>query len=250
MLEIKNLSFGYGKKQVLYDINLSINDGTFTAVIGLNGSGKSTFLSCIACLNSFSGSILLDDKDFTLLPRYQRATMLSYLPQSVKSVPFTALELVSMGRNPYKTSENKAKSLAKACLDELGLLHLSDKKVNEISGGERQLCYFATVLCQDADLMLLDEPANGMDIGNEEKIYRISKQRCINEGKTVIAVMHNLSNAVKYADNIIILHSGKAVFFGSKEKCLDRQAIEKHFGVKKYVCGDNGTRQIFFSKDI
>ncbi len=247
MLEINSLNFSYGKKQVLYDISLSIPKGSFTAVTGLNGSGKSTLLSCIACHKDFDGSVCLDGIDLCgLIPR-ERGKRLSYLPQQVKSVPFTSLELISLGRNPYGSVKSEEKMLAEKAMQEIGIQHLSYKKINEISGGERQLCYFAMLVCQNADVMLLDEPASGMDIGREDKIYSVAKQKCQKEGKTVIAVMHNLSNAIKFADNIVIMEKGKAVFFGSHNDCLDKNVFEKHFGVKKYLCKSEAGEEIFFS---
>jgi len=249
MLEIKNLNCYYGKKQVLYDINLCFEKGSFTAITGLNGSGKSTLLSCISGNLKCMGSVCFNEKDILGLVPSERAKLLSYLPQQVKSVPFTVEELVSFGRNPYgDVRGEKAKHIVRQSIEDTGIVHLSQKKVNQLSGGERQLSYFAMLLCQDTPVMLLDEPATGMDIGREDKIYSIAKKKCTDSGKTVVAVMHNLSNAVKFADSIVIMKEGRAVFCGSKKQCLEMTAFEEFFGVKRYECQGETGKEIFFSK--
>lgn len=241
MLEIKNLSAFYGKNKVLDGINLAFEKGFFHAVVGRNGSGKSTLAGCIAGINKHVGNITYDGVDVSTLSVSDRAKRISLLSQQVLPVPFTVRELVCFGRNPLGDIKN-SRELVDEALERAGIMHLSDKRVDEISGGERQLSYFAMNLCQDADIMIFDEPTANADIDFEAKILSCAKQLCVS-GKTVICVMHNLSLAVRYADTVSVLENGKCVFSGDTDTCLDKRVIENCFGVRRF-CADGN---IFFS---
>ena len=240
MIEIKDLSAFYGKSAVLTDINLCFEKGGFYAIVGKNGSGKSTLLSCLSGIKKYGGSIEYDGVDIQKISDVDRAKTISCLPQQVLAVPFTVYELCSFGRNPHGDIKSSREKVI-GTLEKAGILHLSDKRADEISGGERQLSYFAMNICQDAKVLLLDEPTANLDIEYQSKILSCAKQMC-NDGKTVICVMHNLSEAVKYADGLTVLDKGKCVFSGSKAECLQKQIIENNFGVKRF-CTDG---EIFF----
>lgn len=242
MLEVKKLSAYYGKNRVLYDINLTFEKGKFYAVIGKNSSGKSTLVSCIASLIKYDGEIYLSGKNLSEYSLSDRAKIISVLPQQVKCVPFTVRELVSFGRTPYGDIKSVGIEKADKAIKHTGIENLCNKKVNELSGGERQLSYFAMNFCQDAEFMMLDEPTANLDLGHEAKILTVAKSRCT-EGKTVICVLHNLSEAVRYADDIIILDKGNCVFSGTKSECLEKKIIEKNFGARRF--DSNG--EIFFT---
>ena len=154
MLEIKDLSASYGKRKVLSDINAVIERGKFTAIIGRNGSGKSTFLSALASSMRYSGSILLDGKSLSDFKKRDLAKKISYLPQNLPITPFTVRETAAFGREPYTDLSGKLndgdKMIVESALEKCGLLHLSEKRMNEISGGERQMAYLAMMIAQDA----------------------------------------------------------------------------------------------------
>ena len=241
MLEIIGLSAFYGKKQVIFDINTSIEGGRFTAVIGRNGSGKSTFLSCLSSSIRCSGSILLDGKAISNFKKRDLAKKISYLPQNLPATPFTVRESVGFGREPYTDLSGKFtdddKSAVANAIEKCGIMHLSDKKMNEISGGERQTAYLAMMLAQDADIMLLDEPTTYMDAPNAREFLNIlSEERA--RGKTVVAVMHDLTQAVRYADNVILIDGGKLIFAGTRSEAVESNVIEKIMGVNSYKLDD------------
>ncbi len=242
MLEVRDLSFSYGDKRVLDNINLTFEKGKLYCIVGRNSAGKSTLVSCLACLVGYDGSITLDGKEISEMSHIARAKRISLLSQSVRAVPFTAGELVSFGRNPYGDIRTKGDALAKKSMEKVGIEHLYGKKVSNISGGERQLSYFAMSLCQNADIMLLDEPTANLDMEYAKRILDISKQKA-QEGKTVICVLHNLSDAVRYADEIIVMDKGRVKFSGTKNDCLAGCAIEENFGVKKHTVDG----EVFFS---
>ncbi len=233
MLEVKNLSAYYGRHKALDNINLRFEKGKFYAIIGRNSSGKSTLISCLASLMKYEGELYFSGKKLSDYPLCDRAKKISILPQQVLPVPFTVYELVCFGRNPYGDIKSVGKEKVNEAIKRAGIEKLCHKKVNELSGGERQLSYFAMNLCQDSDIMILDEPTSNLDIEHEVKILSLAKERC-NAGKTVICVIHNLSQAVKYADEVAILDEGQCVFSGSKETCLEGMMIEKNFGVRRF----------------
>ena len=239
MIKIENLSAFYGKKQVLFDLTFNLERGKFTAILGRNGSGKSSLLSCIASQKRYSGKILLGEREISEIPPRERAKMLSYLPQNLPLTQFTVLETVAFGREPYisfKLTDTDNEIIEKS-IERCGISHLRNKKLTEISGGERQMAYLAMALAQDADVIMLDEPTTYMDAPNAREFLSTLKS-AQSEGKTVVAVMHDLSAAVKYADNIILIDEGRIIFAGSREECIKSGEIERVMGVEKYCVDD------------
>ena len=171
MIKIENLSAFYGKKQVLFDLSFELERGKFTAILGRNGSGKSSLLSCIASQKRYSGKILLGEREISEIPPRERAKMLSYLPQNLPLTQFTVLETVAFGREPYisfKLTDTDNEIIEKS-IERCGISHLRNKKLTEISGGERQMAYLAMALAHDADVIMLDEPTTYMDAPNARK---------------------------------------------------------------------------------
>lgn len=239
MLKFDTLSVFYGKKQVLFDISASIERGKFTAIIGRNGSGKSTLLSALTSQTAYSGKILLDGRDISSIDRRERAKMISFLPQNLPVTQFTVGETVAFGREPHISFKltDADLGIVEKSLEKCGISHLRDKKLTEISGGERQMAYLSMMLAQDADLMLLDEPTTYMDAPNARDFLKIlSEER--DRGKSVAAVMHDLTSAAKYADDILLIDGGKVVFKGTKEKCLEEKAIENVMEVESHKLDD------------
>lgn len=242
MLKIDNLSTSYGKIKVLFDINTVIEDGKFTAIIGRNGSGKSTFLSCLASSIRYSGKILLDGRAISEFKKRDLAKKISFLPQNLPSTPFTVRESAAFGREPYtdlsgKLTDEDKKAVADA-IERCGISHLSEKRMNEISGGERQMAYLAMMLAQNADIMLLDEPTTYMDAPNAREFMKILTEER-DQGKSVVAVMHDISAAIRHADNVILIDNGKIAFSGKKEEAIESKLIEKTMGVNSYKLDDS-----------
>lgn len=239
MLKFENLSVFYGKKQVLFDISASFERGKFTAIIGRNGSGKSTLLSALTSQTAYSGKILLDGRDISSIDRRERAKIISFLPQNLPVTQFTVGETVAFGREPhisFKLTDADLKIIENS-LEKCGISHLRDKKLTEISGGERQMAYLSMMLAQDADLMLLDEPTTYMDAPNARELLTALKS-AQSDGKTVAAVMHDLTGAVKFADNIILIDRGNLIFAGTRNDALSSGIIESTMGVEKYALED------------
>ena len=242
MLKIEKVSAFYGKKQVLFDIDTVIERGKFTAIIGANGSGKSTLLSCLASLRGYSGKITLEGRDIASIPRRERAKLISFLPQNLTITSFSVEETVAFGREPYTDLSGRLsdsdRETVEASIEKCGISHLKNKNIGEISGGERQMAYLAMTLAQDARLLLLDEPTTYMDASRAKEFLLTLKSAQTEDGKTVATVMHDLTQAAKYADNIILVDSGRVIFSGTKEECLEIGVIEKTMGVEMHRLED------------
>ena len=219
----------------------------FTVIIGKNGSGKSTLVSAINGTVNYTGSITFSNQDLKLIPAREKAKLISILPQILPTPHITVEQLVKMGRNPYVDighhfSDTDTKAVEES-LAATGISHMRNDYIDCISGGERQKAYLALILAQQTRLLVLDEPATYMDMDYERQLMDTLVQLKTDMHKTVVAVMHNLNMAVRYAQRIVVMDNGKIVFEGSTEECLENQIIEQIFNVKKHLT-ENG---IFFS---
>lgn len=226
-----------GKKEILKGISFAPDPNSFTAVIGKNGSGKSTLLSAIAGLISYEGGVLLDGAEASSVTRRTLAGLVSYLPQITMRPHITVRELVSYGRAPYHRLGQRRLPEDELAIDEAilsaELQDISDRYLDRISGGELRRAYFGMMLAQDTGIVLLDEATAFMDSGFERRFVLMQKE--LSRAKTVVSVMHNLNLAVAYADNILLLDSGKALFYGTPAELLASDLIEKTFSVKRYT---------------
>ncbi len=242
MLEVRNITVSHAEKTVLEKTSFVAERGSFTAVLGKNGAGKSTLLEALASLLPYEGEALWDRKPLGMLSVRERAKTMAFLPQMLRTPPFTVRELVSCGRSPYLSFAHRMNaedvSAVEKALALTDTVSFADRLVSTLSGGERQRAFLAMALAQNAPILLLDEPTSYMDIAAESAFLALLSSLSKKENKTVLAVMHDLSFALRYADRILILECGKTAFFGTKEECLASRAIENVFGVRRYSDGD------------
>ncbi|MDR0823413.1 MAG: ABC transporter ATP-binding protein, partial [Endomicrobium sp.] len=171
MLEIKNLYGGYGQKDILKDINISIEKGSFCGLIGRNGAGKSALLKTIcSLLKPSKGEILIDGQNTALLSKKDLAKRIAFMPQTLEtSFDFTVREFLTFARFPYmgvfKIPSQKDYEAIDKILDFMGLKDFAKKSINELSGGERQKVSIAQIIAQDAGILIFDEPTAHLDIG-------------------------------------------------------------------------------------
>ena len=220
MIEIKNLKTGYDGKIVLEIESLNFKEGEVTAVVGLNGSGKSTLLKSLVGITSYQGSIKIDEKKASGLSHKKRAAFISYLPQTLPVANLDIYTLVCHGRFPYL---GYSKILGKQDIEEVekalrltDLWHLCDKKLSEVSGGERQRAYLAMVIAQNTKYILLDEPATYMDIKHQLEIMVILRTLA-EQGQAVIFSSHDLPQSFSVSDKVCLLKEGRLVAEGKPE---------------------------------
>lgn len=222
----ENLTLGYESKVVLKGLDFSVNSGDFLCIIGENGSGKTTLMkTLLGLLPPLGGRVVTGDG--------LKASEIGYLPQQTfvqKDFPASVWEIVlsgCIGRCGLRPLYTKAeKQLAEKCIERMGLGELKKRCYRELSGGQQQRVLLARALCATRKLLLLDEPASGLDPKVTLEMYRLIESINKNDGTTVIMISHDISAAIKHASHI--LYVGKDVFFGTKEQYLNSD-IAKHF---------------------
>jgi iron complex transport system ATP-binding protein len=235
LLEIQDLSCGYGKTLVLREIHCTISPGELTGLIGPNGSGKTTLLRAVTrLLKPHTGRILLDGSDVWSMGLKAFARMVAVVPQIVEPVSMVVEEYVLLGRLPhyrryqmFETSDDEA--IARRYLELTGIPHLKEAMMNELSGGERQLASIARALAQEPLLLLLDEPTAHLDIAHQVRVLDLIKGLNRKLGLTVFVVLHDLNLAGEYCDKILLLREGLLVGKGTPEEVLTYDAVEETY---------------------
>jgi ABC-type cobalamin/Fe3+-siderophores transport system ATPase subunit len=251
VLSVTGLSAGYGSRRILEGLTFTLRPHTITAVLGPNGAGKSTLLGCITQEVPYTGQIFYQRQDLALLSPRERAKAVAVLPQLLPSPPVTVEELAAFGRAPYldfgrRMSSTDRDAVERALVD-AGALHLRGKLVPTLSGGERQRAFLAMVLAQDTRLILLDEPTTYLDMSHQRRFLSTLSQLREGRKKTLLVVMHDLSQAVQYADHILVLEGGRLRFDGPTRECLAGHVLEEVFQVKAHTIREGDEELVFFS---
>jgi iron complex transport system ATP-binding protein len=232
-LSCRNISFSYNGFPVLQGIDLDVPTGDFCALLGRNGSGKTTLLHCLCgILQPAHGRIWVNGKPLSAGNGGARARHLSLVPQEMEqSFPFTVLDMVIMGRNPYLHGFSQPgpadEALAREAIDQVGAGHLIGRRVNQLSGGERQLIIVARAMAQQAPVMLLDEPSNHLDFHNQYKLLYTIRGLCQSRGLTVLASMHNPNAVAAVADRVVLLDDGRVQAEGPVEDILSPERLSR-----------------------
>lgn len=237
-MDIKGLKFGYDRKNILLsDLSARLRKGKITSVIGPNGCGKSTLLHLLTKLNKpMGGSILVDGREIGQLKGKEFARKAASVCQiNDGEEDITAEELVRYGRTPYKRSFEPLNAADERVVDdalrETGLAAMRFKKLSNMSGGERQRVYIAMALCQQPEILFLDEPTSYLDIYYQIEVLDIVKRINREKGITVIMVLHDINQALHTSDDVLVMKAGAVVAFGRAEAVIDRTLIRKVYGV-------------------
>lgn len=247
-LVVEHLSAGYGDKNILHDLSISIQAGKITSIVGANACGKSTLLKTISRLLSPSqGQVLLDGKSVHHTPTKTLAQTLGLLPQSpIAPEGITVGDLISRGRNPHhglmsRWSQKDDEAIAQA-LEATKITELIDREVDELSGGQRQRVWIAMALAQETDILLLDEPTTFLDVAHQIEVLDLLVDLNLNKGITIIMVLHDLNLAARYSDYLIAMSRGKVYSHGAPDSILSRDMIQAVFGLNSYVIADPVTK--------
>lgn len=251
MLQVKNLCAAHGKNQILQNVSFQLRPHTFTAVVGRNGCGKSTLVSCINQQLRYTGEITFGDRNLALLPPRERAQTVAVLPQVLSSPHVTVEQLVLFGRSPYLDIGRRPSKAdfdaVGAAMETIGIQDLKGKMVDELSGGERQKAYLAMILAQGTRLLVLDEPTTYMDMAFEASFLNCLDALKNRHKKTLLVILHDLSQAVRYADHILVLDNHRLLFDGDTAACLSSGVLEEVFRVRAHKFSENGEQFVVFS---
>jgi len=232
-----------GSTTLLNDVSLSVQSGELLAVLGPNGAGKSTLLCAIA--GDFplaSGSVSINQRELSSLPPRELARMRAVLPQQIAiSFPFTVREIVAMGRSPWLNDDDDER--ISAAMQRMEVASLAGRTYQTLSVGEQARVSMARVLAQDTPLLFLDEPTAVLDIGQQERFLSIARS-LVDEGRGVIAVLHDLNVAMRFATKVLVLHQGRCVASGNPRTVLTDALLSDVYHQKIRVTATTDGRSV------
>ncbi|MGI6703694.1 MAG: ABC transporter ATP-binding protein [Clostridia bacterium] len=237
-IKISGLCYDYPGKPVLKDINLSLSAGSFTAVLGPNGCGKTTLLKNISgYLNPGRGQVLVLGTPIQKLAQRDRARMVGYIPQNTSpGFGFTCRDVVGMGRLPYlgrfqwETREDR--EAVQEAMEQTDTWNLRDRQLRALSGGEMQRVLIARALAQKPRVLLMDEPVSHLDIKYQVEIISLVKRLCHETGITAVAVLHDINLASRYCGGMVLIKEGSVVSTGSASKVITGENIRNVFDIE------------------
>jgi iron complex transport system ATP-binding protein len=250
IIEVHNLSFRYSKADVLQNISFNVKMGIFLAIVGPNGVGKSTLLNLLsASLKPATGKITIEDKPLESYSTRKLAEKIAVVRQeSIPMFGFSVLETVMMPRITHYgqlgfENEND-RQIVNEALKVTDTARFASRSLANLSAGERQRVFIARALAQDTPILLLDEPTNFLDLKHQVKIYDLLKTAQLEQGKTIVAVTHDINLAAQYCDVILLLASEENYRYGAPKEILSEEQIKDTFGVR--VFSGKVKRESFF----
>ena len=252
-LSIKNLTFSYDGVPVLEDIDLEVKKGSFISILGPNGSGKSTLINIISkVLKGHSGNVEVSGININTMGSKDIARLVAVVPQySSPGFNFSVEEMVIMGRFPYISRFGSEKredfEIVENVMSRIKILQLSNKKFNELSGGEKQRVVIAQALVQDTPVILLDEPTSHLDINFQIEIMDMFNELNMKEGKTIIGVFHDINLAANYSRQALFLKNGRVFYFGDVADSITKENIRDVFHSDVYVGKNPFTGKLYIS---
>ena len=250
MLSLENIQCAYGKKNIIHGIDLHVHKAEVVSILGANGSGKSTLLKAIVGLLPYTGEIRIQSTPVEKLKRVERASLMAYVPQ-MSSLPFdfSVLEVVLMGR--FHTSSfgfnysKEDKALAHRCLEKVGMGTFSKRACKNLRGGERQLVLIARALAQQSNIIVMDEPVTGLDLGNQMHLLDLISTLA-KEGYTILQTTHYPDHALRVSHKVAWLSQGKVLAYGEPQEVVTVERILQVYGVaSEMLQHESGIQHLF-----
>lgn len=238
------LRVGYDKRTILHELSIEIPADSFTVIVGPNACGKSTLLRALArVLKPTAGTVVLDGRDIARYPSKEVARAIGLLPQqSIAPDGITVVDLVSRGRYPHQSllrqwSEADERAVG-AALDATSLADLAQRPVDELSGGQQQRVWVAMALAQETSILLLDEPTTFLDISHQIDLLDLFADLNRSSGYSIVAVLHDLNQAARYATHLIAMKDGRVVAEGRPADIVTVELVHEVFGLACRIITD------------
>ena len=248
-ITVNNLTFRRKECAIFDGFSVSIAKGKFVALLGPNGTGKSTLLKMLSGILPFEGgSVQLFGNDLCDLNAIERARNISYMPQTTfLDTNFTVEQVVKMGRYPHKKrfsswNGEDDQAVERAILY-TGIEHLRERFIPDLSGGERQLVYLTKAIAQDTQILLLDEPTSDLDIYHTMIVMDVLRQ-LVSDGKTVVAAIHDINLAARICDDSLMLKDGEIIVFGDQQQVMQADHLARGFHVKAHIYNEAHTNSL------
>ncbi|MFJ4281627.1 ABC transporter ATP-binding protein [Streptomyces massasporeus] len=246
-LSAENVTLAYDQRVIAEQLSVEIPDQSFTVIVGPNACGKSTLLRALSrMLKPSEGRVLLDGNVIQSMPAKKVARTLGLLPQSsVAPDGITVADLVGRGRYPHQgilrqwSAEDER--VVQESMRQTGVAELGDRYVDELSGGQRQRVWIAMALAQQTPLLLLDEPTTYLDIQHQIDVLDLCAELHEEQGRTLVAVLHDLNHAARYATHLIALREGRVIAEGAPKDIVTAGLVEEVFGLRCQVIDDPET---------
>jgi iron complex transport system ATP-binding protein len=239
-IEFREVTVRYGKHTVVRSFSETVRSGEWLGLIGPNGAGKSSLLKAIVGVAPSEGEVFVDGSSMTLRSRARRAGLVAHVPQDpLMPADMTGFEYALLGRAPfvgYFGNESRHdRAMVADVLERLELSDFADRRLGQMSGGERQRMVIARALATEAPILLLDEPTSALDIGHQQQALELVARLRTDHGLTVISAMHDLTLAGLYSDRLTLLHEGSVVASGEPEHVLQAEILAEFYGVRVTV---------------
>jgi len=253
LLKAHQVSSAYGKTEVLKNVSVTFGAGRFTAIIGPNGCGKTSLLKAImGFLPVSKGDVFLEDKPVRDMNRRQFARRIAYLPQESHCPEYITvgelIELAGYARySMFGGAGERDRALFRSALETVGLTDIARRKMNSLSGGQRQRAWIAMILAQDADIVLMDEPVNHLDMKYQLGILGLVRDLSARSGKTVVTVLHDLNLTTAFADDVVIMQDGEVLTAGPVAGNVTPENIARVFDLDVEVF-ERGNRLVCLPK--
>lgn len=243
-LETSKLDIAYEERLIVENLNIQIPQGKITALVGANGSGKSTILKTMARIMSpKAGSVLLDGKSIHKQSTREVAKKLAILPQNPTAPEgLTVTELVSYGRFPYQkgfgSMRAEDKRMIEWAIEVTGMTEFHDRPIDQLSGGQRQRAWIAMALAQETDILFLDEPTTFLDMAHQLEVLQLLEHLNATANRTIVMVVHDLNHASRYAQHMIGIKKGAAVAQGSPVEVMTTDVLREVFNIEADIVMD------------